>query len=180
MYNKVQVQATSKSIRETYYLKLRHIFLHIDNADGACLVTDETNQILHVILNFWHHSLIRSLIIISLSNVGTSHTFLSDMDLAFKMLCFFWPKTMSNTYIIFWNQGRTPYILTYDHNTFSWWPLLPWSQLISWSSLLSWWSKPGEDASLLLSRGKRDTDCRMHRWPCQQIKHRWSCQQIKL
>ena len=40
MYNKVQVQATSKSIRETYYLKLRHIFLHIDNMDGACLVTD--------------------------------------------------------------------------------------------------------------------------------------------
>ena len=39
MYKKVQVHATSKSIRETYYLKLRHIFLHIDNADGTCLVT---------------------------------------------------------------------------------------------------------------------------------------------
>ena len=40
MYDKVQVQVTSTSIRETYYLKLRHIFLHIDNMDGARLVTD--------------------------------------------------------------------------------------------------------------------------------------------
>ena len=49
MYNKVQVQVTSTSIRETYYLKLRHIFLHIDNADGACLVTDsyKTNTSRH-------------------------------------------------------------------------------------------------------------------------------------
>ena len=37
MYNKVQVQATSTSVRE---LKLRYIFLDIDNTDGTCLVTD--------------------------------------------------------------------------------------------------------------------------------------------
>ena len=41
--------------------------------------------------------------------------------------------------------------------------------------MLSWWPKPGEDASLLLSRGKRDTDCRMHRWICW-----WPCEQTKL
>ena len=41
--------------------------------------------------------------------------------------------------------------------------------------MLSRWSKPGEDASLLLSRGKRDTDCRMHRWICW-----WPCEQTKL
>ena len=49
MYNNVQVQVTSTSIRETYYLKLRHIFLHIDSAESAYLVTvtDKTNTSRH-------------------------------------------------------------------------------------------------------------------------------------
>ena len=55
MYDKVQVQVTSTSIRETYYLKLRHIFLHIDNTDGTCAHAwsesqTVTKQIPHVIL----------------------------------------------------------------------------------------------------------------------------------